>query len=119
MQVFFCPDVVPNDWRVVLQKEARSKRIEAELYDAVLGAPGRPVHVAEVMENVPINLDQGGGEQVPEAHVAVVNADEEAQNDKRQYNDLDFVDEDDDDDIQVLAEANEEDANVEEEEVDV
>lgn len=118
MQVFFCPDVVPNDWRVVLQKEARSKRIEAELYDAVLGAPGRPVHVAEVMENVPINLDQGGGEQVPEAHVAVVNADEQAQN-QRQYNNLDFVDEDDDDDIQVLAEADEEDANVEEEEVDV
>lgn len=41
MQVFFAPDPADTDWKVVLQKESRSRREEAEKYDGVIGALGR------------------------------------------------------------------------------
>lgn len=105
MQVFFAPDNVNLQWSVVLQKEPRSRRVEEDNDDGVLGAPGfaTPVTLDDVGASVSRNA--GGpvdvGIEVPLPEVDVMNAQRENDGAAEPINEMDHVDEDLDSDTEM------------------
>jgi hypothetical protein len=98
MQVFFAPNATDTEWKVVLQKESRSKREEAEQFDGVLGAPGRPLPSTMGDDGSPFRWTATEADEVDGAHVRMVDAEREGTSHPIQLGDCDWIDDDDDDD---------------------
>jgi hypothetical protein len=97
VQVFFAPNLVDRAWKVVLQKEQRSRRVEAGVPDVTLGAAGRNAPARYEGEDqregaIPTTTGLGVGEEVPFADIQMLEANMEPENAPQQYTDLDFVD---------------------------
>lgn len=105
VKVFFAPDCNGPEWSVVLQKEPRSRRVEEDSEEGVIGTSGY---------STPITRDDGrsngygigmgapiSGANIRAEEVALVDALREEPDAPERYDDMDHVDDDDDDDVQV------------------
>jgi hypothetical protein len=102
MQVFFAPTFGDSQWKVVLQKEARSKREEGDAYDGVLGAPGRELNMTSGNAAPGASSTTADAEEIHEAHVRLVDAERDEGRNRRHFEDYDWVDDDDNDDVREV-----------------
>ena len=90
---------------MVIQKEARSRRVEEDIEEGVLGAPGyaNPVmpHDASIPRPPGRHTDADEGVPVPVQRVAFVVAEVEEPGTEDGVDQLDVIDDDDDDDIGI------------------
>ena len=104
IQVFFAEDRDNPQWNVVIQKEARSRRVEDDADQYVIGAGGLESPLtfedpdpAETARNL---REGNSGENVRVQEVAAVDATREAQYTAEPLEAMDHVDDDDDDDVE-------------------
>ena len=98
---------------VVIQKEPRSRRVEGDSDEIVIGASGyaNPVTSGDGNVGHADGSDVGDheGDSVPVQEVYVVDAEREHANAPEDVYDIDHIDDDDDDDIEIEEDAAEED----------
>jgi hypothetical protein len=99
VQVFFAPNVTDTEWKVVLHKEARSRREGGEEYKGVLGAPRLDMHSVVAEGTDEASIFDGKAEVVNTAHVRLVKAEREDASGHHRLRDCDWVDDDNDDDL--------------------
>lgn len=103
-----------RNWKVMLKCESRSKRVEDEMEDLVIGAAGLR-HAIRIDEStISEGTTNAIGLHVSEVDMQVVDAQLEPENAQDAYLDMEFLEDDDDDDLPypeaVVEEVEEDDA---------
>ena len=102
-QVFFVQDNDNPYWSVVIQKEPRSRRVEDESEDIVIGASGLATSVTVDKVGAGYNDIPGAdrGINVPIQEVVLADAERESDESANHFEDMDHEDEDDDDEVNI------------------